>query len=136
METIWQSSAFPELPGSGVAEGTVAVGRINMNVCVGVSVSVGVEEGSDVLVMVGVGEATKAVCDAAALAVSTIIVPIEFGSNVGTGAEIGAQDRMKRTTMVPHKIRSVLKDISIPLNATQPRSPSYSAPGYFTCIAT
>jgi len=71
-----------------VADGTVGVARKKTNVGVGVSVIVLVGDG--VTVGVKVGGSTCAVCVAAAPAVCTIEVLIEFGSDVGmTGADAG-----------------------------------------------
>ena len=58
---------------------------------VGVGVSVGVCAGKGVAVKVSVGGNLSAVWVAAAPAVWAIVVLIEFGSNVGIGAEAGAR---------------------------------------------
>src|SRR5690349_17736070 len=70
-----------------------------MNVTVGEGVSDGVALGSEVSVASGVEETTRAVCVAAAAAVSTMAVLIEFGSNVGTGAEGAKGDAQARMTV-------------------------------------
>ena len=58
----------------------------------GDGITVGVLVGTSVNVGVKVGGNLRAVCVAAAFAVSTITVYSEFGSNVGSGAGVGARD--------------------------------------------
>ena len=79
----------PEVSTVGVEDGTVAVGRMKRKVGVGVSEGGGVFEGNIVTVGVKVGGIINAVCVAAASAVNPMAVLIEFGSKVGTGADVG-----------------------------------------------
>ena len=73
----------------GVEDGTVGVESIKRKVGVGVSEGGGVFEGNIVTVGVKVGGIINAVCVAAASAVNPMVVLIEFGSKVGTGADVG-----------------------------------------------
>jgi hypothetical protein len=75
----------------GVGDGTVEVGKMNMNVGEGVSEGGSVLVGNEVTVGVSDGGIISAVWVAAASEVNTMAVLTEFGSKTGRGVDIGAK---------------------------------------------